>query len=172
MNVGLVLGAGGVVGASWLIGALEALSAETGWDPATADYIVGTSAGSVVGSLIADGIAPEYLAAYSSGKTMDDVEDVDGRVAALAERFGGRDRIDDIAERLTGDQLRLKLAFPSIGPGSWRMALRTAAHPWNHAPAAVVIETSGGDWDRLVITLDDPDAAAQSVREAAGLDGG
>src|ERR671930_524679 len=31
MRVGLVLGAGGVLGASWLIGALEALEAETGW---------------------------------------------------------------------------------------------------------------------------------------------
>lgn len=33
MRVGLVLGAGGVVGASWLIGSLEAVAQETGWDP-------------------------------------------------------------------------------------------------------------------------------------------
>ena len=31
MRVGLVLGAGGVIGGSWLMGALEALEAETGW---------------------------------------------------------------------------------------------------------------------------------------------
>jgi NTE family protein len=138
MKVGLVLGAGGVVGASWLIGALEALTTETGWDPSTAEHIIGTSAGSVVGALVADGIAPEYLAAYSSGRTLDDVEDVDGRVEALAERLGGRERIDAIAERVIGEDLRLQLAPPPIGPGSWRMALSTLRRPWAHAPSAVV----------------------------------
>src|SRR4051812_27728709 len=138
MKVGLVLGAGGVVGAAWLIGALEALASETGWDPSSADYIVGTSAGSVVGSLVADGIAPEYLAAYSAGRTLDEVEDVDGRVAKLAARMGGPEKLDEVAERLGGDELRLKLAPPPIGPGSWRMALSTMRTPWRHAPSAVV----------------------------------
>jgi NTE family protein len=58
MRVGLVLGAGGVVGASWLIGALEALQDETGWEPSAAEVIVGTSAGSVVGALTASGMPP------------------------------------------------------------------------------------------------------------------
>jgi NTE family protein len=53
MKVGLVLGAGGVVGGAWLTGALHALAAETGWDPAEADYVVGTSAGSMIGALCA-----------------------------------------------------------------------------------------------------------------------
>ena len=44
MKVGLVLGAGGVVGGAWLTGGLHALATETGWDPAEADYVVGTSA--------------------------------------------------------------------------------------------------------------------------------
>jgi NTE family protein len=127
-----------VVGASWLIGALEALASETGWDPTTADHIVGTSAGSVVGALVAEGIAPEYLAAYSAGKTMDEVDDADGRFAALAEHYGGRERIDDVAERLTGEDFRLHLAPPPIGPGSWRMALSTLRRPWAHAPSALV----------------------------------
>src|SRR4051812_31038884 len=34
---------------------------------------------------------------------------------------------------------------------------------------ALVIETSGGDWDRLAIALDEPEADAQRVRAAAGL---
>ncbi|HEU4974143.1 MAG TPA: patatin-like phospholipase family protein [Baekduia sp.] len=138
MKVGLVLGAGGVVGAAWLIGALEALEAETGWDPSTADRIVGTSAGSVVGALLADGIAPSYLAAYSAGRTLDEIDDADGRVAALAERFGGRDEIDALAERLSGDDFRLHRALPPVGPGSWRLALRTLTRPHRHAPAAVM----------------------------------
>ena len=40
MRVGLVLGAGGFLGAGWLIGALEALQDQTGWEPASADVIV------------------------------------------------------------------------------------------------------------------------------------
>lgn len=138
MRVGLVLGAGGVVGAAWLIGALEALASETGWDPASAEHIVGTSAGSVIGALVAGGIAPEYLAAYSSGRTLDDVEDADGRVAALAARMGGREKLDEVAERLSGDQLKLKLALPPIGPGSWRMAVNTLRHPRSHPASAMV----------------------------------
>jgi NTE family protein len=55
MKIGLVLGAGGVVGASWLMGALEAVESETGWAPGSAERIVGTSAGSVVGALVAGG---------------------------------------------------------------------------------------------------------------------
>jgi NTE family protein len=47
MRVGLVLGAGGLVGTSWLNGAPEALESETGWDPSEAEVIVGTSASSV-----------------------------------------------------------------------------------------------------------------------------
>src|SRR5512142_35477 len=45
VKVGLVLGAGGVLGGAWLVGALHALAEETGWDPGSADYMVGTSAG-------------------------------------------------------------------------------------------------------------------------------
>ena len=138
MKVGLVLGAGGVVGAAWLMGALEALASETGWDPSSADHIVGTSAGSVVGSLVADGIAPEYLAAYSAGRALDEVEDVDGRVARLAARMGGGEQLDKMAARLSGDELKLQLALPPIGPGSWRLALSTLRHPRSHSASAVL----------------------------------
>jgi NTE family protein len=138
MRVGLVLGAGGVVGASWLIGAIDALADETGWDPSTADRIVGTSAGSVIGALVAEGIRPEYLSAYVSGGTMDDVDESDERARKLAERLGGPERIDEIAERVSGDAFRIKLAPPPIGPGSWRMAFNTLRNPLRHSPAAVM----------------------------------
>ena len=45
MKVGLVLGAGGIQGGAWLTGGLDALARETGWDPASADVIVGTRPG-------------------------------------------------------------------------------------------------------------------------------
>src|SRR5256885_2206957 len=60
-RVGLVLGAGGVMGGAWLTGALEALATETGWDPASAGRIVGTSAGSLMGGLPRVSIPPDPL---------------------------------------------------------------------------------------------------------------
>src|SRR3954466_11665172 len=55
MRFGLVLGAGGVVGMSYHAGVLHALAEEGGIDPASADLIVGTSAGSVMGALLRSG---------------------------------------------------------------------------------------------------------------------
>jgi NTE family protein len=58
----LVLGSGGPVGIVWETGLLAGL-AEAGVDLSEADLIVGTSAGSIVGALIAMGKAPGELAA-------------------------------------------------------------------------------------------------------------
>jgi len=55
MRIGLVLGAGGVVGMSYHAGVLHALEEVGGYDPTSADLIVGTSAGSVVGTLLRTG---------------------------------------------------------------------------------------------------------------------
>lgn len=54
-RIGLVLGAGGLVGAAFHEGVLRALQDVTGWDPRDADIIVGTSAGSHVGALLRAG---------------------------------------------------------------------------------------------------------------------
>ena len=126
MRIGLVLGAGGVVGGSWLIGALEALESETGWSPTSADVISGTSAGSVIGALTAAGIEPSLLAAYSSGGAGDEV-------AEAAERAG------IVLEEGLGEMpYKLQRALPPLGPGSWRMALSTLLRPMSHAPSAVM----------------------------------
>ena len=58
----LVLGGGGPVGIAWEAG-LAAGLAEAGIDLAAADFIVGTSAGSVVGAQLAMGRSAESLAA-------------------------------------------------------------------------------------------------------------
>ena len=47
--VGVVLSAGGHHGAAHHAGVLAALAASTGWDPRSADVVVGTSAGAVMG---------------------------------------------------------------------------------------------------------------------------
>src|SRR5688572_12314810 len=108
MRTGLVLGAGGVVGGSWLIGALDALESETGWSPTGADLISGTSAGSVIGALLAGGVSPSLMAAYASGGAADELADVE-------------ERGDLVLEAGIGDMAyRLQRALPPIGPGSWR----------------------------------------------------
>jgi NTE family protein len=122
MRVGLVLGAGGVVGASWLIGALEALESETGWRASGAERIVGTSAGSVIGALIASGIESEYMAAHASGRSLN------GFVEAEA-------RAETFARPMPGSEYRLQLALPPVGPGSWRLAITSLLHPLRHPPS-------------------------------------
>jgi NTE family protein len=49
-RIGLVLGAGGIPGRSFHEGVLDALREASPWRPETADHIVGTSAGSIVGA--------------------------------------------------------------------------------------------------------------------------
>src|SRR5436190_17054260 len=88
MRVGLVLGAGGVMGGAWLTGGLHALAQETGWDPASADHVVGTSAGAFIGSLCTSGVPPWFMIAHSGGESFKGLTDVNGRPAAEAERSG------------------------------------------------------------------------------------
>ena len=65
----LVLGGGGALGISWEIGLLTGLL-EEGIDAGGADLIVGTSAGSVVGTQIALGkTLPELMAEQRSRTT-------------------------------------------------------------------------------------------------------
>src|ERR1700679_3079396 len=66
-SIGLVLGAGGVVGQAYQAGVLSALQRETGWDPRQATIIVGTSAGSVTGAALRVGVPATDLAASLYG---------------------------------------------------------------------------------------------------------
>lgn len=60
-RVGLVIGAGGITGGAWLAGTLAGITAETGWEPGTADLLVGTSSGSVMAALVASGLTARCL---------------------------------------------------------------------------------------------------------------
>jgi NTE family protein len=54
-TVGLVLGGGGITGASYHFGALMALRMATGWDPDKAEVIIGTSSGAFVAAIVRGG---------------------------------------------------------------------------------------------------------------------
>jgi len=126
VKVGLVLGAGGVLGGAWLTGGLHALARETGWDPGSADRIVGTSAGSVIGAFTAAGLPAWFMVAHSRGEVFEGLVGADGRPAAEADRSGGA-------------QFRLHRGLPVPGPGSWRLALSSLAQPWRHTPLGVTV---------------------------------
>src|SRR3954462_11873337 len=64
-RIGLVLGAGGVVGQAFHAGVLAALEHDLGWDPRTADLIVGSSAGSDTGTRLRLGVPAPDLAAWA-----------------------------------------------------------------------------------------------------------
>jgi NTE family protein len=66
-SIGLVLGAGGVVGQAYQAGVLSALQRETSWDPRQAAVIVGTSAGSITGAALRVGVPATDLAASLYG---------------------------------------------------------------------------------------------------------
>src|SRR3954470_22872985 len=121
MKVGLVLGAGGVLGGAWLTGGLAAIADETGWDPGAADHIVGTSAGSMMGCLVAAGVPPWFMVAHSAGESFEGLTGADGRAAKDADRSAGA-------------SFRLHPGLPFPGPGSLRMALGALARPTRHTP--------------------------------------
>ena len=67
MRRGLVLGAGGVLGAAWTVGALSAVEEQLGWDPREAEVLIGTSAGSVLAAALGCGISVAELVDHQRG---------------------------------------------------------------------------------------------------------
>jgi NTE family protein len=117
-RIGLVLGAGGVLGHAFHVGVLRALEEATGWDPRDADVIVGTSAGSHVAA---------YLRAGASTATLT------GRIAG--ERAPSSE--GHLRHRL-GDPFPVPPPRPGIGMAAPRMAARAITRPWSMRPAAAL----------------------------------
>ncbi len=80
----LVLGAGGVLGAAWMTGALASLEDRLPHAAAEADLIVGTSAGSVLAAALRCRATFDEMAAWQRG----DADGILGESAALAEQDG------------------------------------------------------------------------------------
>src|SRR3954447_15151873 len=147
MKLGLVLGAGGVSGGAWLTGALHAIVEETGWDPGSADVVVGTSAGAIIGTIVAaGGVPPWFMVAHSAGEVFAGLDDRQGRPTAEADRSGGA-------------VYRLHPGLPQLGPGSWRLALGALRNPARRPAGAVL-----AGW--LPAGLVSPEPLRQIVRSA------
>ena len=82
-RVGLVLGAGGVLGAAWMTGALPALQERLPCPISDVDLVVGTSAGSVVAAALRCGVGIDEMVAYQRGTPTGVLSDIG--VAAVEE---------------------------------------------------------------------------------------
>ena len=118
MTTGLVLGAGGVLGAAWTIGALAALREERGEEPRTADVLVGTSAGSVLAAFLGCGVGVDVLLDHQRGI-----------VNAEAPPIAFDPDVD------SGGALP---PLPRPGIASARGALSAARRPWRVTPMAAL----------------------------------
>jgi NTE family protein len=87
--LGLALGGGGVVGVAWEVGVVAGLADALGWDPAGVRVLVGTSAGSIVGTELLQGRTVDELVRTQLGDARGDVPvrpELD--LGALGEIFG------------------------------------------------------------------------------------
>jgi NTE family protein len=119
-RIGLVLGAGGVTGGAFHAGVLAALFDLLGWDARRADLVVGTSAGSLTGSLLRAGVAPRDLLAGSRDEPLSPAG-----AALLAPLQARRDAWPPPSERR-----RPRLAEPGV-------LVHAARRPWRARPGAV-----------------------------------
>lgn len=124
-KIGLVLGAGGIVGQAYHAGVLSALAEETGWDPRTAHVTVGSSAGSVTGAVLRLGGSAPDLAAYASDLPLSP----DGE--ALFGAFGPRER-----DFPPFDFSTIVRGWRAPSP---RAALQALRRPWAVRPASAAV---------------------------------
>ncbi|MEV4561390.1 patatin-like phospholipase family protein [Kitasatospora sp. NPDC049285] len=146
MRFGLVLGGGGMLGAAWTVGALGALERATGRVAGEAEVILGTSAGALLGSLLAGGASVADLADHQLGRPV-----ATGPLAGIGFDY----------ENAVGGALPPRPG-PAIGsPGLLRQAVR---HPRDYPFLTMVSAAVPTGRGSLV-------PVGELVRQLAGSDG-
>ncbi|NUT32150.1 MAG: patatin-like phospholipase family protein [Hamadaea sp.] len=113
-RVGVVLGAGGVLGAAWSAGALTALQQRLDLPLSAADVIVGTSSGSVLAAALRCGVDVAEIVEHQRA----------GGLAALPDPAGSRP-----------PEPRLRCGSPRLLASTARAARKV--HPWVAASALI-----------------------------------
>jgi NTE family protein len=113
---GLVLGAGGVLGLTWMIAALNALEDAEGFDARDVEVCIGTSAGSVLAALLGCGVGVDVALRHQQG------------IPAPAD--------PDISWDYDRDGGGAVPPRPGFGIGSPRLLLEVARHPRRVPPMA------------------------------------
>jgi NTE family protein len=91
-KIGLVLGGGGIAGIAYLTTTLSVLQQLTGWDPRSADVIVGTSAGSNMGGSLRGGTPigeslDDIMTLPTNPRSMERLRELSGREADRTTRL-------------------------------------------------------------------------------------
>ena len=136
-RTGVVLGAGGVLGAAWTIGALAAVQEHRSLDPREAEVLVGTSAGSVLASFLGCGIGVDVLLDHQRGIVNAEAPDI---------------RYDPDTD--SGGALP---PLPRPGIGSARGVLSSALRPWKVTPMgalSAVLPQGRGSLDPIGTLVD------------------
>ena len=123
-RIGLVLGAGGATGGAFHAGVLDGLEAATGWDPRTADIILGTSAGSIAGATLRAGLSAGDAAARLEGRPLSPAG------AALLTAAGLSPGPPPAADRPNARSM--------LGPAAPGVLWAAARRPWAVRPGAVM----------------------------------
>jgi NTE family protein len=129
VRIGLVLGAGGSLGVAYHGAVLGTIEDVTGWDPRTAQVIVGTSAGSITGSMLRAGLTAGDLMSISESLPLS----VQGRELAAIGR----------PHRPRPQPRHLLQVRPMADPLG---VVHGVTHPHTHSPGALVaaVMPSGG----------------------------
>ena len=143
-RVGIVLGGGGITGASFHFGVLFSLQMATDWDPADAATVVGTSSGSVVAALLRTG----HL---DIGTLVGDADRPSDLAAVLRDRVYRRSRPRGVGRWLRhgvipslrrpgiGIALGSPAPYTTDGLVEWLEALAGPdAHAWPDRPTTIV----------------------------------
>ena len=131
--LGLALGGGGVVGVAWEVGVIAGLADALGWDPAGAQALVGTSAGSIVGTQLLQGRSVGELVDGQRGPAGGEVPvrpELD--LAALGEIFGTWTTTDEMS--------------PEVARAIGRRALSAGTVPEEEYVAGLGPLLAGSDW--------------------------
>ncbi len=168
-----MLGCGGTLGFAWTAAVLDALHTRAGWDPRTADVLVGTSAGAEAVAMLGAGISPRAIFGALAGTSEGDPV-VAAHVRRVPDRFprlpyprwpatelvraavrGDVDRLAGLAGLLPrgrGDARWLRDLGDALAPGGW------VPHP---ATWLVATDPAGGR-----VALGSPDAPPARLGEA------
>jgi NTE family protein len=119
-DIGLVLGAGGVVGQAYHAGVLSALDEAAGWDPRSAGIVVGSSAGSITGTMLRLGVGAPDLAAMATRSPLSSAGSA-------------------LVDRILPDATDLPVPTPASWLRPWRppspaLLSRVARRPWAFRP--------------------------------------
>lgn len=172
-RVGLVLGGGGITGAAYEMAALIGVELATGWDPAEADVIVGTSAGAFVGAVVRSG----DLSVESMVRRQDSAQDVANRIRAhMFQRasLGGVTRWlrHGLVPGLTKPGVRLILGTPGRftphGIAEWLdYHIGDDAHGWPDLPTLITAYELESRSRVVFGTVDAPNVAIRDAVAAS-----